>query len=88
MAFEGHHAPADGQSHRWALMPANRGRKPPHERVDIKFRQGTVVRDTPSAHWRWKPWPDGESAFDIVAWQPAGVLKKWKGKQENIEKGA
>lgn len=62
-------------------MPTNKGRKPPHEFVDIKLRQGTIIRDTESRLWRWKPWPEGESGGDIVQWQRAGVLKEWKGRQ-------
>lgn len=59
-------------------MPTNKGRKPPHEFVDIKLRNGVIVRDTESRLWRWKPWPDGESAGDIMQWQKAGALKVWR----------
>lgn len=59
-------------------MPANNGRKPPFDMVDVKLRCGVVVRDTPSDQWRWKPWPDGESGGDVISWQPAGLLKKWQ----------
>lgn len=61
-------------------MPKNSGSKPPHELVDIKLRNGRVIRDTEPKLWRWKPWPDGESGGDIVQWQKAGALKKWEGK--------
>ena len=61
-------------------MPANKGRKPPHEFVDIKLRMGRVVRNTPSENWRWKPWPEGESGGDIASWQAAGALQKWRGR--------
>lgn len=59
-------------------MPANNGRKPPHEFVDIKLRNGHIVRDTESRLWRWKPWPEGPSGGDIVMWQVAGRLRKWQ----------
>ena len=59
-------------------MPINRGRKPPHEFVDIKLRQGRIVRNTESRLWRWRPWPDGESAGDIIQWQKADALNVWR----------
>jgi hypothetical protein len=62
-------------------LPANKGRKPPHELVDIKLRCGAIVRDTESRLWRWKPWPDGESGGDVLVWQKAGALKEWKSQQ-------
>ena len=62
-------------------MPANNGSKPPHELVDIKLRNGLVIRDVEPDKWRWKSWPDGESAGDIVIWQPAGLLRRWDGKK-------
>jgi hypothetical protein len=62
-------------------MPANKGRKPPHDLVDIKLRCGVIVRDTESRLWRWKPWPEGESGGDIISWQKAGVLREWKSRQ-------
>lgn len=62
-------------------MPANNGRKPPHELVDIKLRNGLIVRNVEPDKWRWKPWPDGESAGDIVIWQLAGSLRRWDGKK-------
>lgn len=52
-------------------MPENKGRKPPHELVDIKFRNGWIVRGVDPAKYRWKPWPEGEHAGDIVMWQKA-----------------
>lgn len=65
-------------------MPANKGRKPPHEFVDVKLRCGVIVRNTESRLWRWKLWPEGESAGDIVSWQKAGALSAWKN-QQNAE---
>jgi hypothetical protein len=65
-------------------MPANKGRKPPHELVDIKLRCGVIVRDTESRLWRWREWPEGESGGDIISWQRAGALKEWKN-QQNAE---
>jgi hypothetical protein len=50
-------------------MPVNNGRKPPHEIVDVILRNGSVIRGIRAAGWRWKPWPDGPSDFDIVKWQ-------------------
>jgi hypothetical protein len=64
-------------------MPVNRGRKPPHEMVDIKLRQGAIIRNTPSEQWRWKPWPEGPSAGDIVQWQAAGALTRWEARQSS-----
>jgi len=58
-------------------MPVNNGREPPHPLVDIKLRNGTIVRNTEPKLWRWKRWPDGESLGDIVSWQVAGALSKW-----------
>lgn len=62
-------------------MPANNGRKPPHEFVDVKLRMGRVVRNIETKNWRWKPWPEGEHDGDITSWQPADALEKWQGKQ-------
>lgn len=62
-------------------MPANKGRCPPHDKVDIKLRNGMVIRDIDPKGWRWKEWEDGPHNFDIVIWQPAGVLKEWRGKK-------
>ena len=52
-------------------MPANTGRKPPYELVDIVLRNGIVKRNENPNGWRWKQWPEGEHAFDIIRWQPA-----------------
>jgi hypothetical protein len=68
-------------------VPANKGRKPPHELVDIKLRCGWVVRDVESRLYRWKPWPEGESGGDILSWQPAGTLKKWQGQHNDAKAG-
>ena len=62
-------------------MPVNQGRCPPHDRVDIKLRNGHVVRDIDPKGWRWKEWPEGPHDFDIVIWQPAGALREWQGKK-------
>lgn len=59
-------------------MPANKGRKPPHDLVDIKLRNGLVIRDIEPDKWRWKEWPEGPHAFDIATWQRAGSLKRWE----------
>lgn len=56
-------------------MPRNEGGDPFYENenpplVDIRYRNGLVVRGIKSAGRRWTPWPDGRpSAFDIVSWQ-------------------
>lgn len=50
-------------------MPANSGKKPPHEVVDVVLRNGTIVRGIKVDGWRWSPWPEGEHPFDIVRWQ-------------------
>lgn len=52
-------------------MPANSGRKPPHDVVDVVLRNGMVIRGIKAEGWRWKPWPEGDHAFDIVKWQAA-----------------
>lgn len=59
-------------------MPANKGRKPPLEVCDIKLRNGMVIRGINTADWRWKEWPEGPHAFDIVQYQPVGILKRWE----------
>lgn len=51
-------------------MPANRGRMPDLEKVDILFRNGQTRRDQDPAKWRWKPF-DFESDWDIVRYQPS-----------------
>jgi hypothetical protein len=30
-----------------------------------------VIRGIKTEGWRWKPWPEGDHAFDIVKWQAA-----------------
>jgi hypothetical protein len=50
-------------------MPANRGRKPPHEIVDVVLRNGKVIRGIKADGWRWRQWPEGPHDFDIVRWQ-------------------
>lgn len=39
--------------------------------VDIVFRNGVIARSVEPHKRRWKPWPDGPSAWDIVRYQPA-----------------
>ena len=56
-------------------MPENKGRQPPHEFVDVIFRNGTIKRAIKSADWRWKPW-DFEADFDIMRWQKSFDEKK------------
>lgn len=46
-------------------MPKNRGRCPNASLVDIKMRNGHIVRETDPKKWRWKPWPTGPDAWDI-----------------------
>ena len=50
-------------------MPANKGYKPTTELVDLKLRNGMIVRNQEPNKWRWKQWPEGESGADIVWWQ-------------------
>lgn len=66
-------------------MPENKGRKPPHEFVDLKLRCGVIVRNTASHLWRWKPWPEGESGGDIVSWQRADALARWESRKMHEE---
>jgi hypothetical protein len=49
-------------------MPYNIGRMPPHEFVDIKFRNGQVRRNVKTDNWRFRPWPF-ESDWDVEFWQ-------------------
>ena len=49
----------------------NKGRMPRSEFVDIKLRNGWIVRNTEPRLWRWKPWPEGESGGDITDYQPS-----------------
>jgi len=39
--------------------------------IDIRYRNGIVVRCIDPGKYRWKQWPDGPHAFDIVSWQLA-----------------
>lgn len=52
-------------------MPKNTGTTPPHELVDVKLRNGFVVRRIDPKTYRWKPWPEGESGGDVIEWQIA-----------------
>ena len=56
-------------------MPANRGRAPNLEFVDIMFRNGQTRRNQESGKWRWKPF-DFESDWDIVRYQPSLTNEK------------
>lgn len=52
-------------------MPANNGKCPPFPLVDLKLRNGWVLRNVEPDKFRWKPWDDGESGADIIRWQIA-----------------
>lgn len=52
-------------------MPANNGKCPPFPLVDLKLRNGWVLRNVDPSKFRWKPWDTGESAGDVVNWQVA-----------------
>ncbi len=59
-------------------MPANPGRNPFEGNdspplIDIRYRNGIVVRAIEPHKRRWVRWPDGPHAFDIVSWQIAGA---------------
>lgn len=56
-------------------MPKNNGRCPDAETVDLKMRNGHIVRDTDPRKWRWKPWPDGPSEWDISEYQVKKSIK-------------
>jgi hypothetical protein len=56
----------------------NTGQIPAFEAVDIKYRGGTKVLGIDPDKRRWTiadPAFGGESAFDIIAWQPAGPAR-------------
>lgn len=55
-------------------MPSNPGRNPfegsdSPPLCDIRFRNGLVVRCIDPRKYRWKQWPTGPHAFDVVSWQ-------------------
>jgi len=50
-------------------MPSNRGFPPKAEFVDLKLRNGHIVRSVEPKKWRWRPWDWGESDWDIVEWK-------------------
>jgi hypothetical protein len=50
-------------------MPTNNGKCPPFPLVDLKLRNGWVLRNVDPTKWRWRPWPDGPSGGDIEIWQ-------------------
>ena len=55
-------------------MPANNGRMPHFEKVDVIFRNGQIRRGIDPKKWRWRPW-GFESDWDIVRYQKAGSFK-------------
>lgn len=56
-------------------MPANTGKAPDFESVDLLFRNGQVRRNQDPAKWRWKPFAF-ESDWDIVRYQPSLLSEK------------
>ena len=55
-------------------MPANPSRNPYEGNdspplCDIKYRNGIVVRCIDPRKYRWKPWPTGPDAWDIMEWK-------------------
>ena len=52
-------------------MPANTGRRPTAPLIDLQLRNGRIIRSVKPDQWRFEPWPEGESDFDVVSWQPA-----------------
>lgn len=57
-------------------MPANPGRNPFEGNdsaplVDIRYRNGIIVRGVEPGKRRWKRWPEGPHDFDIVSYQLA-----------------
>ena len=49
-------------------MPKNNGRCPDAEIVDLKMRNGHIVRDTDPRKWRWKSW-GWQYDWDIVEYR-------------------
>lgn len=43
----------------------------PKTQINVRFRNGHEHGLSPAWYWRWAPWPDGPSDWDIVAWQVA-----------------
>lgn len=57
-------------------MPRNEGHEPPLERVDIRYRNGVIVRDIVALTRRWSlndPAFPPNYGFDIVSWQAVGA---------------
>lgn len=55
-------------------MPTNPGRNPFEGNdspplVDVKYRCGVIARCVRPDQRRWKQWPTGPHAFDIVSFQ-------------------
>lgn len=55
-------------------MPKNEGRNPFEGNdspplVDIRYANGIIARAVEPHKRRWKQWPEGPHAFDIVSWQ-------------------
>lgn len=57
-------------------VPDNTGTPPPFDKVDVRFRNGTVVRGITPKSYRWTlgdPAYPPSYDFDIVTWQmPVG----------------
>lgn len=50
----------------------NPGHPPDHSGpIDIRLRNGRVIRNTEARKWRWKSWDWGEDDWDVVDWQPS-----------------
>lgn len=52
-------------------MPRNDGTCPNLPLVDLKFAGGHIRRGVDPKRFRWTPWPDGPSDFDIAQWMPS-----------------
>lgn len=60
-------------------MRRNEGTPPRHSLVDIRYRNGEIVRGIEPASRRWTindPAFGAGYAYDIEYWQPAGERKK------------
>lgn len=55
-------------------MPPNTGTPPPHEAVDIKFRNGHIERSQDPKKWRWTIDDPkfGNRDWEIASWQKCG----------------
>lgn len=55
-------------------MPRNTGEQPQLEKVDVKFRNGTIARGVDPTKYRWRnddPRFPQPSAGDVIEWQPS-----------------